>query len=321
MLLSIFAITSCSKNDIKSKPKDKQYIIDVVYVYDEALPTFNSITFLNLFRHQIPYLAKQTLGYDVSFNTKMGMSEKEFYTSTKRILSTHASMIKDSYLNVFDIKQSELSEVFDNAAKRVHYSRLEHLFDTANVPNIVDRYGEKNIKNIISIYNMKLSKRDKLFQNEYPFVNRAFYWAMIAASYKNADMIVVNMPIVSLNKKMDVKSIADGGFVDRVVARNEERGLGVNSVITTYPLLSNDSLFNSMRKNISQEDVQAEIFSYYIVQTIGIMLGGYDTLDNEAFSVMSEIESFQYETWYRNIKSVDKPVPPYKLSKEYQYSY
>ncbi len=318
--LSIFLIVSCSENHIKSKPKDETYIIDVAYVFDDALPTFDSNTLLYLFGYRIPYLTKQILGYDVFLNVRTGMTEKEFYNATKRVLKTNTTMLKDSYVNIFDIKGDELKSILSNRIDKEHSFRLDYLFDGASRSQIVEQNAVRNIRNIRSIYNMKLKKREILFQNEYPFINREFYWAMIARGYRSADMIIVNMPIASLNKKMNIKSIADYGFVDRLVSENRERRLGVGSVVTTYPLLTSDSLFNSIRINVDYE-TQAEIFSYYIVQTIGMMLGGYDVLESEPDSIMNEVVGFQYQTWYSNIKNSTRLVAPYKLLRKYPHSY
>ncbi len=319
ILLFTYFVISCSTNNIKSKPKDKHYIIDVVYVYDEALPTFDSSTFLYLFKYRIPYLTKQILGYDVLLNVKTGTTEKEFYNATKRVLRTNLTMLSESHINLFDTTYDELENAFYNSLSKEHPFRLGYLFATTNINTIVEKYLKKNIQNILSIYNMKLSKREKLFQNEYPLVNRSFYWAMIASSYRSADMIVINMPIVSLDNQMDVKGIADYGFVDRVVAKNRERSMGVSSVVTTYPLISNDSFFASIGGNIDTNS-QIEIFSYYMVQTIGMMLGGYDLLENEPSSIMNEVIDFEYKTWYDSIKNTDNLVAPYKLLRKYPYS-
>lgn len=319
ILLSTFVIISCSNNRIESKPKDRHYTIDVAYVYDEALPTFNSATFLYLFKYRIPYLTKKILGYDVFFNVKTGMTEKEFYNATKRVLRTNLTVLSNSHINIFDASDSELEKAFFYSISKEHEFRLDYLFGTTNINVIVEQYLKKNTKNILSIYDMKLKSRERLFQNEYPLVNRSFYWAMIASSYRSADMVIVNIPIVSLDNKMDAKSIVDYGFVDRVVSDNRERDMGVSSVVTTYPLLSSDGFFDTKRGNMDIE-VQKEVFSYYIVQTIAMMLGGYGLLENEPNSIMNEVMGFQYKSWYNNIANIDELVAAYKLLRKYPYS-
>lgn len=320
IIFNLLVISSCQKSHIPTQNKNEIYNFDVVYVYDEYINTFSPNTFLYLFQYKIPLLTKEVIGYNVKFNISFGTTEKDFYNSTKSILRTNQDILKNSYLNITDIKDHEVDYLIGKILSEEHVYRLYHLFNTTNRLEIIEKTSEKNLNNIKSILNMSLPNRDKLFQNQYPFLNRAFYWRMVCANYKNADIIIINMPIVSLNKMMNVKDIADYGFTDRIIAENTQRELNVSSVISTYPLLSKDALFNSLRETAGSEE-QVDIFSYYIVQTLAMMLVGYDTIENEPNSIMNEIIGFNYNDWYSNIKNSSRLRPPYKTLKKFPHSY
>ena len=320
IILSILVISSCKKNHVTIQNMDKAYIFDIVYVYDEYLNTFPADTFLYLFQYKIPYLTKEITGYNVQFNISLGISEKDFYNSAKLILKTNETTLKNSHLNKFDIKNDELNYLIKSILSKEPPDRLYYLFNSTNIIEIVNKISKRNLNNIKSILNMKLPNREQLFQKKYPFINREFYWRMVCASYRSADIIIVNMPIVSFNKMMNVKGIADYGFIDRIIASNDKRDLNVATVISTYPLLSNDSLFNSIRTKIDI-DKQTDIFSYYMVQTLAMMLAGYDIVENEPNSIMNEIKGFNYNDWYSNIKNANQLRQPYKTLKRFPHSY
>ena len=116
------------------------------------------------------------------------------------------------------------------------------------------------------------------------------------------------MPLTSNYRGMSAKSIADGGFVDRIVCENNSiKPCKSISIISTYQFLTS---------GLNNEKLK-DIFSYYIVQTIAMMFAKYDIHPDEKHSIMSEVNRFDYVNWYSNIINFQLK-PPYKTIQYYK---
>lgn len=310
---------SCSKSqNLKPISTDKIYTIDVAYIEDPALPTIEPSYFFTIFKNTLPKLTKEILGYKINYNLKVGMSEREFYLNTRSIIRSRAKLFADEYIDITKTPISVLSTIlYTNSIENLDAERKHLLFG-----NNIDRsYLEEKIlptiiKNINFVYNKKVVGRDKLLQPSMYLLYTAEYWRIIASSYDRANMILINMPMNGLYNGAPAKTISDGGFVDRLVVYNSKiKPSKSSAVVSIYPLLSDDALFTSKKGNINNS-LSMDILSYYLVQTVAILMKRYALLDNEANSIMSEVINFNYALWYTNVS--DFPLrEPYRTLNSY----
>ena len=135
----------------------------------------------------------------------------------------------------------------------------------------------------------------------------ALYWKIIAREFKDSSLIIVNVPLTANYTGMSAKSIADGGFIDRIVIENNNIKPSKSvAVVSTYTFFQSNTDYETIKN----------MFSYYIIQTIAMMFAKYD-IHEDKHSIMSEVNRFDYVNWYSNIINFQLKTP-YKTIKEYK---
>lgn len=319
IILFYFIISlSCSKKyDMKVMAIDEKYIMDITYIQDPALPSIDPAHFFTIFKDELPMLTKEILGYDIEYNLKTGMSDSDFYRRTRPIFRRNAKRISEEHIDITKISAAIFSSILYERLLEEDYSRITNVFkkniDKKTVENII---APSIIGNIVTVWNTPLYNRSTVLNVNRYFMYTSLYWKIIASEYEDASIIIVNMPLVDTHKNISLKSMAEGGFVDRVIVYNKNsKPSKATLVLSTYSFLSTDDFFLTKR-SIKNTEVAVDILNYYILQSVAMMMKRYRIHENERYSIMAEVVDFDYTSWYKDLSS--NPLrEPYKLLEHY----
>ena len=308
---ALFIACSCSTNtSLKQIPSNISYTIDIAYVEDEALPKLEPSVFFTIFDDRLPKLTKEILGYNINYNLKIGMDDNKFYYNTRSIIRKEGKRFKNENIDIQKEDITVLSSLIYETLLNEDHSKLSKLFsertlDKREVENII---APSIIQNIFTVWNSKATTRNRVLNTDRQLMYFAEYWRIIASRYEKANIIIVNIPLAATYHGMSTKAIAEGGFIDRLVVYNRKsKPTKTVSVLSIYPLLSDDKVFLSKRGEIDS-NLEIDILTYYTLQTVAMMTKRYDIHD-ETYSIMAEVPNFDYKTWYSNISNNDLREP------------
>ena len=156
-IFSIFFVylISCKEN-LEPLNKNRQYSVNIMYIKDENLPSFEPKDFINIFNNRMPFFTYQILGYKIKYNLAYGNSLNGFYRENRNIIRKNASLFEDKTLS--DITRS--SEYWKIIGKETEYYNMIIINIPLNLENkIIDRLvlENKKIKStkslaIVSVY-------------------------------------------------------------------------------------------------------------------------------------------------------------------------
>ena len=156
-IFSIFFVylISCKEN-LEPLNKNRQYSVNIMYIKDENLPSFEPKDFINIFNNRMPFFTYQILGYKIKYNLAYGNSLNGFYRENRNIIRKNASLFEDKTLS--DITRS--SEYWKIIGKETEYYNMIIINIPLNLENkIIDRlvFENKKIKStkslaIVSVY-------------------------------------------------------------------------------------------------------------------------------------------------------------------------
>lgn len=310
IFLPLIFFISCQKSNEPLK-KNKEYEVNITYIEDDAVLGFKPGDFLDIFDEDLSKLTYDLLGYKIKYNLKNGITDDKFYRDNRKIIVENADIFKRDFIDIKNTDYNQLekdilislsNETSLNIKKLFGYEYGTPLDIIAK--NIAPSYEQS----ILNVWNSPVKGRKELLDSNKLFLFTSLYWRIIANEFKDSSIIIVNIPLTSNYRAMTAKSIADGGFVDRIVSENYNiKPCKSIAIISTYQLL-NSEIDNETAKNI---------FSYYVVQTIAMMFAKYDIHADEKHSIMAEVSRFDYVNWYSNIINFQLK-PPYKTIKNYQ---
>lgn len=98
--ISIFIIffVSCKKS-VEPLKKNSQYSVNIMYIKDDNLPSFEPKDFINIFNNRLPFLTYQILGYKIKYNLAYGNSLNGFYRENRSIIRKNEIIFKDKKLS------------------------------------------------------------------------------------------------------------------------------------------------------------------------------------------------------------------------------
>lgn len=98
--VSIFIIcfVSCKKS-VEPLKKNSQYSVNIMYIKDDNLPSFEPKDFMNIFNNRIPFLTYQILGYKIKYNLAYGNSLNGFYRENISIIRKNEIIFKDKKIS------------------------------------------------------------------------------------------------------------------------------------------------------------------------------------------------------------------------------
>lgn len=156
-IFSIFFVylISCKEN-LEPLNKNPQYSVNIMYIKDENLLSFEAKDFIDIFNNRMPFLTYQILGYKIKYNLAYGNSLNGFYRENRNIIRKNASLFEDKTLS--DITRS--SEYWKIIGKETEYYNMIIINIPLNLENkIIDRLvlENKKIKStkslaIVSVY-------------------------------------------------------------------------------------------------------------------------------------------------------------------------
>ena len=156
-IFSIFFVylISCKEN-LEPLNKNPQYSVNIMYIKDENLLSFEAKDFIDIFNNRMPFLTYQIFGYKIKYNLAYGNSLNGFYRENRNIIRKNASLFEDKTLS--DITRS--SEYWKIIGKETEYYNMIIINIPLNLENkIIDRLvlENKKIKStkslaIVSVY-------------------------------------------------------------------------------------------------------------------------------------------------------------------------
>ena len=291
--------------------KDKIYNVNITYVEDDNIIGFNPGYFLDIFDDDLSKLTYDILGYKIKYNLKDGIDNDKFYRDNRKVIIENSDLFKRDFIDIKNIDYNQLENDILYSLSNETSANIKKLFGYeygTPLKTIAENIAPSYEQSILNVWNSPVKGRKELLDAKKLFIFTALYWRIVANEFRDSSIVIVNMPLTSNYRGMSAKSIADGGFVDRIVCENNNiKPCKSISIISTYQFL-NSGIDNEKLK---------DIFSYYIVQTIAMMFAKFDIHSDEKHSIMSEVNRFDYVNWYSNIINFQLK-PPYKTIKYYK---
>ena len=291
--------------------KDKIYNVNITYVEDDNIIGFNPGDFLDIFDDDLSKLTYDILGYKIKYNLKDGIDNDKFYRDNRKVIIENSDLFKRDFIDIKNIDYNQLENDILYSLSNETSANIKKLFGYeygTPLKIIAENIAPSYEQSILNVWNSPVKGRKELLDAKKLFIFTALYWRIVANEFRDSSIVIVNMPLTSNYRGMSAKSIADGGFVDRIVCENNSiRPCKSISIISTYQFL-NSGIDNEKLK---------DIFSYYIVQSIAMMFAKFDIHSDEKHSIMSEVNRFDYVNWYSNIINFQLK-PPYKTIKYYK---
>ncbi|WP_300366911.1 hypothetical protein [Brachyspira sp.] len=309
IFLFLIFFLSCQKSNEPLK-KDKIYNVNITYIEDDGIIGFEPSDFIDIFDDDLSRLTYDILGYNIKYHLKNGISDDKFYQDNRKIMIENSDIFKKYFIDIKNIDYEQLEKDILYSLSNETSLSIKKLFGYeygTPLKTIAENIAPSYAQSILNVWNSPVKNRRELLIGNRLFIFTSLYWRIMANEFKDSSIVIVNMPLTSNYRGMTAKSIADGGFVDRIVAENYNiKPCKSISIISTYQLL-NSNIDNETRK---------KIFSYYIVQSIAMMFPKYDIHSEEKHSIMSELNRFDYVNWYNNIVNFQLKEP-YKRIKKY----
>ncbi|MEI0525943.1 hypothetical protein R4K54_08455 [Brachyspira murdochii] len=309
IIIFLLFFLSC-KNSTEPLDKEKTYTVNITYIEDDAINSFSPRDFLDIFDDDLSKLTYNILGYNIKYNLKNGMEYDNFYRINRKVINYNADIFRRDFIDIKNIDNKELQYYILYSLSNETRANIRKLFGYEyNIPLdiIAKNIAPSYVQSILNVWNTPLKNRSQLLDGGRFMIYTALYWRIAASEFKDSSIVIVNMPLTANYLSMSAKSIADGGFVDRLVLENNNiKPCKSISVISTYTFLQSDADYETIKK----------MFSYYVIQTIGMMFPKYDIIEDK-HSIMSEVSRFDYVSWYSNIVNFQLK-PPYKTIKEYK---
>lgn len=303
-------IFSCTKST-EPLSKEKSYNVNIVYIEDDGIISFEPKDFIDIFDNDLSKLTYDILGYKIKYNLKNGADDRSFYRANRKIILDNADVFKRDFIDVRNIDYNILENDIVNSLSNESSMNIKKLFgyDYGTPLEVISKnIAPSYIESILNVWNSPAKGRDELLVGSRFMLYTALYWRIVAEEFEDSAIVIINMPIAANYRGMSAKSIADGGFVDRIVIENNH--------IKPCKSVAVISLYNFLNSNMDNETIK-KIFSYYVVQTMGMMFPKYDINEEEKHSIMSEVIGFDYFNWYSNIINFQLKTP-YKTIKEYK---
>ncbi|TKZ36002.1 hypothetical protein [Brachyspira catarrhinii] len=166
-IFSIFFVylISCKEN-LEPLNKNPQYSINIMYIKDDNLPSFEAKDFIDIFNSRMPFLTYQILGYKIKYNLAYGNNLNGFYRENRNIIRKNANLFEDKKLS--DITRS--SEYWKIIGKETNYYNYNMII--VNIPlNSKVNEGDKIIDRLI-FENKKIKPAKSLaIVSVYPLFN------------------------------------------------------------------------------------------------------------------------------------------------------
>lgn len=87
---------SCEKS-LEPLDKNIQYSVNIMFVKDDNMPSFEAIDFINIFNKRLPFLTYQILGYKIKYNLSSGNSVQNFYRLNRKTANNNSKLFKNNY--------------------------------------------------------------------------------------------------------------------------------------------------------------------------------------------------------------------------------
>ena len=300
---------SCRKSN-EPLSKEKNYNVNITYIEDEAIQGFRPKDFLDIFDDDLSKLTYDILGYKIKYDLKNGVSSDDFYRVNRKIILNNGSVFRRNFIDIKNISYNELSKYILSSLSNETSINIKRLFGYeygTSLNIIAENIAPSYAQSIINMWNTPLKTRNTLLDGNKFMFYTALYWKIIAREFKDSSLIIVNVPLTANYTGMSAKSIADGGFIDRIVIENNNIKPSKSvAVVSTYTFFQSNTDYETIKN----------MFSYYIIQTIAMMFAKYD-IHEDKHSIMSEVNRFDYVNWYSNIINFQLKTP-YKTIKEYK---
>ena len=307
--LSVIAF-SCTKST-EPLNKEKNYNVNITYIEDDGINSFEPKDFIDIFDDDLSKLTYELLGYKIKYNLKNGTDDNYFYMANRKIILDNADVFKRDFIDIRNIDYDVLENDIINSLSNENSINIKKLFgyDYGTPLEVISKnIAPSYVESILSVWNSPVKNRNELLVGNRFMLYTALYWKIVAEEFEDSAIVLVNIPIAANYRGMSAKSIADGGFVDRIVIENNH--------IKPCKSVAVISIYNFLNSNMDNETIK-KIFSYYVVQTMGMMFPKYDINEEEKHSIMSEVRGFDYFSWYSNIINFQLKTP-YKTIKEYK---
>ncbi|EKV55834.1 hypothetical protein A966_13315 [Brachyspira hampsonii 30446] len=310
VFLFLLFFLSCQKSNEPLK-KNKVYDVNITYIEDSSIVGFTPGDFLDIFDDDLSDLTYKILGYKIKYNLKNGISYDKFYRDNRKIITENSDIFERYFIDVKNTDSAQLEKDIFYSLSNETSANIRNLFGYeygTPLKVIAENIAPSYQQSILNIWNSSVSGRNELLDAKRLFIFTSLYWRIAANEFTDSSLVIINIPLTSNYRGMSAKSIADGGFVDRIICENNDiKPCKSISIISTYQFF-NSGLDNETLKNI---------FSYYIIQSIAAMFAKYDIHSDEKHSIMAEVNRFDYVNWYSNIINF-KLNQPYKTIKYYK---
>lgn len=140
--------------------------------------------------------------------------------------------------------------------------------------------------------------------------NEVLYWAFIGKLSFPYDIVITNQLIASAEYVgSSVHTAIRGGITNGITTGNPSSASGMTAIVSTYPLIGEDSQTRTLRGNetYSEED-SARFAGYLLVHEIGHQLFDYGHSYGRRACVMNPPEMLHFREWVERLSPEGCPI-------------
>lgn len=319
-LLSGLIIFSCSGGRMKPLNTEKVYTFNVLALHDGRAGLFSYKEYDYLFSTRMKELAKKYLGYDLRFNFLRAESVMAYYKRNEFITRRYKGYFDAYYFDVFGNTNTDISGYLKGLFEKERDNPLLKYFPMIN-PSLPDlaqykRLSSSYVADIKKVLSHSPFGNIPLYDENVPKLYSYIFWKLAASAEKEADLLIVNIPINAGERKPSLETLAERGFHTGFYSKNKFNKFKAVSVVSTYPFLGTDPILLHNRGLLPKGE-KKEAFAVYLLHELGHLLARYD--DHPALSpcIMQPTLGLNHYRRYESIKAGRDLKEPYRSLKRF----
>ena len=140
--------------------------------------------------------------------------------------------------------------------------------------------------------------------------NEVLYWAFIGKLSFPYDVVITNQLIASAEYVgSSVHTAIRGGITNGITTHNPSSPSGMTAIVSTYPLIGEDSLTRTLRGDETYSEADSARFAgYLLVHEIGHQLFDYGHAYGRRACVMNPPEMLRFREWAERLSPEGCPI-------------
>ena len=305
-LLILVSCTTLNEGTLRDLPLEREYVITVLRVIDDRLPSLSEDEFQDMLDRTRAYI-REYLGYDVKFFLKANLGLLEFMRSMEFIRSSkEMAELKKSLLDPDDPGDRErlrssirnLVEGTDESVLRDYIPGYGNFKSRRDLSEHLCAQYVRKLNRIRLIATKKGALADPPYEEAltYPF------WELALRHLKGSHFIFTNTIMADMELDIPIYVVLRFGITTGMVTENRRNEFGAAGVMFTMPFISRDGFFEAEREEAIPPERLTDVIALYTVHELGHFLNHYRDYYDHRNCIMVPANDLNYYRWYRERK-------------------